>query len=102
MKNVKFLTTSAGSYGIAHTDDELVLKDSVANQLEKQGTVEILGDAGADAEESVPEKGSLRIADLTNQSAAPAGETDTKNPTGKDKPAAKATALKSAAKKGKK
>src|SRR4051812_27158501 len=100
MKNVKFLQNSAGSYGLAHTDDELVLKDSVANELEKAGVVEITGDAGKDAEESVPEKGSLRISDQTNQTAPPAGETNPKNPTGKDLPVAKPAPLKSAAKKG--
>lgn len=64
MKNVKFKTTSAGTYGIAHEGDKLTLKDSVANQLEKQGTVEVLGDAGDDAEESVAPVGSIRITEV--------------------------------------
>jgi hypothetical protein len=102
MKNVKFLQTSAGTYGLANAGDELVLKNSVAEQLEKAGTVEITGDAGEDAEESVPTKGSVRFADETGKSAAPAGETNTKNPTGPDTPAAKATPLKSAKKSTKK
>ena len=64
MKNVKFKSTAAGSYGIAHTDDELVLKNSEAAELEKSGVVEILGDAEEGAEASVA-KGSFRINDLT-------------------------------------
>jgi hypothetical protein len=99
-QKVKFLQTSAGDYGIAHTGDELIVKDSVATHLEKNGVVKVLGEAGND-EVSKPEKGSIRIADLTGNQI-PAGETDEKNPTGADRPAAKATPLKSAAKKGKK
>jgi hypothetical protein len=98
MKNVKFLHTSAGTYGLAKEGDELVVKNETAAKLEKQGTVEITGDAPDDAEESVPSKGSVRFTDETAKSAAPAGETNTKNPTGPDKPAAKATPLKSSKK----
>jgi hypothetical protein len=101
MKNVKFLHTSAGTYGLATEGDELTLQDSHAAQLEKQGVVKVTGDAGKDAEESVAEKGSLRINDLTAKATPAAGETDHKNPTGADKPAPKATPLKST-KKGKK
>jgi hypothetical protein len=102
MKNVKFLHTSAGTYGLANEGDELTLKDSVANQLEKQGTVEITGDAGEDAEESVATKGSVRISDQTGQGTAPAGETNPKNPTGADKAGPKAAPLKSANRSSKK
>jgi hypothetical protein len=68
MKNVKFLTTSAGTYGVAHAGDQLTLKDSVATQLEKQGTVKVTGDAGEDAEESVAPKGSVRITEVRAES----------------------------------
>jgi hypothetical protein len=81
MKSVKFLSTSAGSYGVAHTGDELVLKNSVAAELEKNGTVEVLGDADEDAEESAV-KGSLRIHDETGVKEKAETETDPKNPTG--------------------
>jgi hypothetical protein len=94
MKKVKFLHTSAGTYGLAAEGDELTLQDSHAAQLEKQGVVKVTGDAGKDAEESVAEKGSLRINDLTAKANVSAGETDPKNPTGKDKPAPKALAPK--------
>jgi hypothetical protein len=85
MKNVKFLHTSAGTYGIAHEGDELTLNDAIAAKLEKQGTVEITGDAGDDAEESVAPVGSVRITDETGKTNTPAGETNPKNPTGPDK-----------------
>jgi hypothetical protein len=94
MKKVKFLHTSAGTYGLATEGDELTLQDSHAAQLEKQGVVKVTGDAGKDAEESVAEKGSLRINDLTAKANVSAGETDSKNPTSKDKPAPKALAPK--------
>jgi hypothetical protein len=64
MKNVKVLHTTAGIYGVAHEGDKLTLRDSVANQLEKQGVVKITGDAGEDAEESLAPKGSVRIAEV--------------------------------------
>jgi hypothetical protein len=89
MKNVKFLSTSAGSYGVAHTGDELVLKNSVAAELEKNGTVEVLGDADEDAEESAV-KGSLRIHDETGVKEKAETETDPDNPTGKKEKNAKA------------
>lgn len=99
-QKVKFLQTSAGTYGLALTGDKLVLKNADASHLEKNGVVEILGEAGEDEEVSVAPKGSVRISDQTGQGAAPAGETDEKNPTGPDKPAPKTAPLKSA-KKGK-
>lgn len=86
MKTVKFLGTSAGVYGIAHAGDELTLKDSIANQLEKQGTVKITGDADDDAEESVAEKGSFRISDQTSKEKAERiEETDPLDPTNEAK-----------------
>jgi hypothetical protein len=104
-KKVRFLQTSAGDYGLAQTGDELVVTNSVASKLEENKVVEVLGDAG-DEPVSKPTSGGVRFIDETNQSAAPAGETDEKNPTGKDKPVAKAAppkaASKTAAKKGKK
>jgi hypothetical protein len=97
-QKVRFLTTSAGDYGLANTGDELVVTNAVATKLEKAGTVEVLGDAG-DEEVSAPQSGSVRIADQTGTNAT-AGDTDEKNPTGPDK-AARKTA-RTAAKKGKK
>jgi hypothetical protein len=64
MKKVKFLSSSAGSYGVANTGDELVLNPSLAKELEEKGIVKVTGDAGKDAEENVV-KGSLRIHDET-------------------------------------
>lgn len=63
-KKVRFLTTSAGDYGLANTDDELVVSDSVADKLEEAGTVKVLGKAGDD-EVAKPDKGSIRIDDQT-------------------------------------
>lgn len=61
MKTVKFLQTSAGTYGVAYTGDKLTLKDSLAAHLEKEGIVEVTGEAGEDAEESKAAHGSFRI-----------------------------------------
>lgn len=101
-QKVKFLSTSAGDYGLANTGDELIVTNSVASKLEKAGTVEVLGDAGEDEAISKPESGSVRIADQTGNQAAPAGETDERNPTGPDKTARKAGAKTAGRKTGKK
>lgn len=98
-QRVKFLSTSAGDYGLANTGDELVVTNSVATKLEKAGTVEVLGDAGEDEPVSKPQSGSVRIADQTGNAEAPAGDTNEKNPTGADKPASRAAAKKTGAKK---
>lgn len=81
MKSVKFLNTAAGTYGVAQEGDKLTLKDNVAAQLEKQGTVKILGDAGEDEKESVATSGSVRITEGPKQGGNPAKETDEKEPT---------------------
>jgi hypothetical protein len=90
LSKVEFLQTTAGAYGIAHTGDKLVIDARVAKELEEKGALKITGEAGDGAEESIPTKGSVRFIDETNaakkQGAAPAGETDEKNPTGPDKP----------------
>jgi hypothetical protein len=93
MKLVKFKQTSAGSYGLAQTGDELTVTDTVASHLEKTGVVEVLGDS--DEDPSVPTKGSVRFTDETGKGEAPAGETDPKNVTGPDKKAPKAAPKKS-------
>jgi hypothetical protein len=92
MKLVKFKQTSAGSYGLAQTGDELTVTDTVASHLEKTGVVEVLGDSDEDA--SVPSKGSVRFTDETGKGEAPAGETDPKNAT-QDKKTPKAAPKKS-------
>jgi hypothetical protein len=97
---VKFLQNSAGSYGLAHEGDEVIVKSSVAKELEKAGIAEISGDT--DEDETIPQAGSIRIADETGKGNSPAGETDEENPTGKDKPAAKAKPSKAARKTSKK
>lgn len=90
MKKVKFLNTSAGSYGIAHIGDELVLQDSHAAQLEKLGNVKILGDA-KDAKESVAQSGSFRIADQTSKEKVTEEKEDKFDPTNEKKNSVKAT-----------
>lgn len=67
MKKVEFLTNAAGSYGMAHKGDKLVLQDKVAKQLEEKGTVKITGDAAEGAKESIAASGSVRIADNTGK-----------------------------------
>jgi hypothetical protein len=54
---VKFLQNSAGSYGLAHEGDEVIVKSSVAKELEKAGIAEISGDT--DEDETIPQAGSV-------------------------------------------
>lgn len=49
---VKALSTIAGSYGLAHKDDELEVRASEAKELEKLGLVEIVGETSADEKSS--------------------------------------------------
>lgn len=92
---VKFLSTSAGDYGLAKEGDEIVVSNAVAAKLEKSGAVEVLGETDEDIHK--PEAGSVAFTDNTGKEDAPAGDTDPKDPTGK-----KAAAKKGAAKKSKK
>lgn len=86
MKKVKFLHTSAGTYGIAHAGDKLNLQDSLAAQLEKSGVVKVEGDAGESAKESVAHKGSFRIHDeTTKEKVTPLEKEDPSDPTNEKK-----------------
>lgn len=85
MKKVKFLNTSAGAYGVAHSGDELVLKNGLAGELEKAGTVQVLGDADDDEPESVAQKGSLRIHDETIKEKVAEEKEDKYDPTNQAK-----------------
>jgi hypothetical protein len=82
---VKFLSTSAGDYGLAKEGDEIVVSNAVAAKLEKSGAVEVLGETDEDIHK--PEAGSVAFTDNTTKSDAPAEDT-------------KATGTKTAPKKG--
>jgi hypothetical protein len=67
MKKVEFLANAAGSYGMAHKGDKLVLNPKTAKALEEKGIVKVTGDAAEGSKESIPESGALRIADNTGK-----------------------------------
>jgi hypothetical protein len=77
--NVKFLQTSAGSYGLAKEGDTAVVSEAVAKQLEEKGVVKVQGSTSK--EETVPEAGSVTISE--QKAAGQKAEGDAKDATGK-------------------
>jgi hypothetical protein len=82
---VKFLSTSAGDYGLAKEGDEIVVSNAVAAKLEKSGAVEVLGETDEDIHK--PEAGSVAFTD--NTSDAPAEDTKATDAKAPKKTAAK-------------
>lgn len=77
----KVLQTTAGAYGLAQVDDEIVLDEKHAKELEEKGVIKILGAAtGADKEKR---ENSFRITDNTGTAKEKAEQdTDETDPTG--------------------
>lgn len=73
--------TLHGSYGLATEGEKIVLDKKHAEQLEKQGALEIVGEAG---DESTKET-SFSITDNTGKKEKSEQETSTANPTGEKK-----------------